>query len=185
MASFLIPILMVLVSGGLFMGFVAPGYDDVKLQRAEIKQYDEALARFEELKELRDKLEATYKDFLPEDVQKLITILPDNLDNIRFALDLDNIADKNGVRILALEIAEEETKSVTLSDSVTPVDDSLTLGTAMLEFEIEGLYGNMVNFLKDLEKNLRLVDITSLTLEEATENTASSYTIGVRMYWLK
>jgi hypothetical protein len=185
MASFLIPILMVVAAGGLFLGYIAPGYDGVKVQRAEIQQYDDALARFEQLKKLRDELNESYKQFTTDDVGKLIAILPDNLENIRFALDLDSLATKNRVKITTLEIAHETEEPVLAADGTTPVDDSLTLGSATLKFDIEGSYVNMVAFLTDLERNLRLVDITDFSFTESTADSAMSYEVGVRMYWLK
>lgn len=184
MASFLIPILMVIGAGGLFLGYIMPGYDTVKSQRAEVGEYDEALARFEELKQVRDRLQQTYNQFSPDDVEKLITILPDNLDNIRFALDLDTIADKNGVTISTLEIANEEDEAAMSTDGIV-ADDSLTLGSATLKFGLEGSYANMIAFLRDLERNLRVVDVTDFTFTEATTDNAMAYEVGVRMYWLK
>jgi hypothetical protein len=185
MASFLIPILMVVAAGGLFLGYIAPAYDGVKVQRAELRQYDDALARFEALKKLRDELNQKYEQVATDDVEKLLTILPDNLDNIRFALDLDTLADKNQVKITTLEIAHEPDNVPVAEDGSTPVDESLTLGSALLKFGIEGSYANMVGFLGDLERNLRLVDITDLTFAESTDDKGVSYDVGVRMYWLK
>lgn len=186
MAGLLIPIIMVVIAAGLFFGYVAPAYDDVQVQRAEVAQYTDALARFDELKKLRDQLSADYQRFSASDMDKLLAVLPDNLDNIRFALDLDTLAGKHAIRILTLAIGAEDDESTAIVKSGTKsADEARMLGTAMLNFEIEGTYKNLVAFLRDLERNLRLVDITDLAFEEAKDKETAIYTVGVRMYWLK
>jgi len=184
MTRFLLPILMFVAAGGLFFGFVTTRYEGVKALRAEAAQYDEALERAQELRQVRDRLNATYRTFSTSDVESLLMLLPDNLDNIRFALDIDRIAVDNNLKISKLELEGGESEAST-PEGEEPQDESLTLGMATLRFTVEGSYANMVNFLMDLERNLRVVDITDITFMGGEAGGPESYTIGVRMYWLK
>ena len=185
MTQFLVPILMFLGAVGIFFGYITGNYEGIKTLRADAAQYDEALEKSAELKSVRDRLNATYRTFSPGDIEKLLTLLPDNLDNIRLALDLDAIASVNNLKVtdLALEDEGEESPEPPLGEVVE--SETLTLGTALLTFEVEGTYANLVAFLTDLEKNLRIVDIVDLTFIEGEEGVAQRYTIGIRMYWLK
>lgn len=176
---------MFLGAVGIFFGYVTGGYEVVKTLRADAAQYDEALARSAELRSLRDRLNATYRTFSAGDIEKLLTLLPDNLDNIRLALDLDAIADVNSLKIINLELKEEEPQMETIPVGELPQSEALTLGTATLTFEVEGSYPNLVAFLTDLEKNLRVVDITDLKFVQVKEDAPQTYTVGIRMYWLK
>jgi hypothetical protein len=69
--------------------------------------------------------------------------------------------------------------------------DNLPYGIFPLEFEIEGRYDTFLSFLEDLELNLRMVDVKSIsfTVPSATGSGSPSniykYTLKVETYWLK
>jgi hypothetical protein len=58
-----------------------------------------------------------------------------------------------------------------------------------MEFVIEGRYDTFLAFLRDLELNLRLVDIKAISFQVPTQATFGSdiysYTLKVETYWLK
>lgn len=188
MTAFILPIIMVLAAGGLFFGYIGPAYDGVMEKRAEEKQYRDALNRFEELTKTRDRLSSAYQQFPESDKAKLRAVLPDNLDNIRFALDLDNIAQKNNIKLLTLALESEEEGGGRKGG--TPTSEStepMALGSTLLTFDIEGTYKNMITFLTDVEKNVRLVDLVGFTYQGGTGEveTLPVYSVSVRLYWLK
>ena len=85
-------------------------------------------------------------------------------------------------------------------DTATTAQD---FGTWNLEFSTQGSYSNFLNFIKDLENNLRIVDIssiqfssdTALTPAAASSSSSSSslsspsdsykYGFKIKTYWLK
>ena len=70
-------------------------------------------------------------------------------------------------------------------------------GVFDLEFSTSGSYDNFINFTKDLEKNLRIVDISSISFSSEVSSgiggaglkTISSeiykYDFKIKTYWLK
>ena len=65
-------------------------------------------------------------------------------------------------------------------------------GVWNLGFSTQGTYSNFVNFVKDLEKNLRIVDIVSVDFSSSSGigvNPALSsiykYDFKIKTYWLK
>lgn len=176
---------MLAASLGLFFGYIDSGYEEVKVLRAEAARYDEALAKSEELKRLRDELNTKYHALSLEDLDKLWAILPDHMDNVRLALNLDTIAASHRMIIRNLELSENENPEDGL---VTTEEEGgvrpLSLGTANLTFEAEGRYTDLIAMLKDLERNLRIIDITTLNFA-TSEDDKQTYKVGVKIYWLK
>ena len=60
-----------------------------------------------------------------------------------------------------------------------------------LQFSTQTTYANFVAFVKELEASLRIVDITSLTIQPAANAPLNApeplyrFTIAVKTYWLK
>jgi hypothetical protein len=77
---------------------------------------------------------------------------------------------------------------------VAPTADT-NYGTWNLQFSTEGTYSNFLSFVQDLEKNLRIVDISSIEFSSDTGtggvgmSTSSpdtyTYTFKIETYWLK
>jgi len=59
-----------------------------------------------------------------------------------------------------------------------------------LKFATHGTYADFKGFMEELERSLRIVDLASLSLQEADNNQAGQepryrYDITIRTYWLK
>jgi len=85
-------IILILASIGLFFGYIDGTYSDVKELRIEQADYDRALSNSKELQAERDKLLAKFNNIGTVDLDKLNKLLPDNIDNVRLVIDVDNIA---------------------------------------------------------------------------------------------
>jgi len=104
MARFLIPIILLGAALGLFILYTNPTYQATKGISSEVASYDEALNKSQELKSVRDKLISKRNTFAPEDVAKLTKILPDNVDNIRFIIDINNIASRHNLSLKNVQL---------------------------------------------------------------------------------
>jgi Tfp pilus assembly protein PilO len=72
---------------------------------------------------------------------------------------------------------------------------SSNYGIFNLEFSISGTYNNFISFTKDLESNLRIVDISSITFSSNTGSVGSNpkisssdiykYDFKIKTYYLK
>lgn len=165
--------------------YIDPMYVDIKETLKEEEKFDKALDKSKELKGIRDELLLKYNTFSTNDLDRLRKLLPDHVDNVRLILDIDHIASTYGMRIKNVNI------SVAIDDSKKGVigpGDKLYESVG-LSFSITSSYDILKQFIKDLEKSLRIVDIMdiSLTSTETAEikDNLYSYNIGMKTYWLK
>ena len=70
------------------------------------------------------------------------------------------------------------------SDSSKLGQANTKYGTVGLSFSVSSSYDNFQNFLTDLEKSQRLVDITSLSVA-GNDTGIYDFSVGIRTYWLK
>jgi Tfp pilus assembly protein PilO len=185
-----IGVLLLAGAFGIFFFYTEPAYSGVQSVAAQGAQYDQALAKATQLQTLKQSLLARYNSFDPNALNRLSTMLPDQVDNIRLILDLDNLAGRYG---MALQNVNISTPGSTQSDNVvgsiaggTQPYDALTI-----QFTTDGTYEQFSQFLTALQSSLRLVDLLNLTISGAGAVSGSNqsdpnftYTMTVQTYWL-
>lgn len=176
--SNIISIILLIASAGLFFGYIDPTYTDVKSKLAEKAEYDGALNRSKELQIERDKLLTKYNAMPKQDRDMLGKLVPDNIDNVRLIIDLDEIAKKYSMRVRNFR-ADSAEKSDTLGASNNPY------GTLTLSFTTTASYNTFLAFLKDLEHSLRVIDVTAIAFNSSDTNTLYDYNVTLKTYWLK
>jgi|GEM_PF-169158 len=220
----ILPILFLIISVGLFFLVIDPAYLDIKELNANIATYDTALSNSTELQKTRDSLIGTYKNIKIEDKDRLEHFLPSSVNNIELILEIEKIANLKNMPIKDIKFDNKdlgdsgmeqsasapagggEAPKTTEVISAKSKTESLPYGIFEMEFKVEGKYDTFVSFLKDLERNLRLVDIKSISFtvpdpaSEKTNTQASTtntkegktidpniytYTLKIQTYWLK
>ncbi len=190
----IIAVVGLLLSGGVFFFYTKPTYDASLSVKAEIAQYDEVLDRIAEFRKLRDELSSRFNAYTDVDKDRLKKMLPDHVDNVRLILDLDNLAARHGIALQNVDVtssasraAEKQAVAIEIGSSDQKYD-SLTFA-----FGTTATYPTFVAFLHDLESSLRIVDLTSLTMDPAGESVFGpqgiepkySFKVVLRTYWLK
>lgn len=177
----LFPIILIIVAAGLFFFQINPLYSEVKLLRAESDQYNEALRTAKELEEIRSALSDKLESFPAADLGRLDHFLPRRLDTVRIILDLDGIAARNGVRIEGMTVAETSEKA----SSGVPGSSYSTIDVG---FSFSATYPQGVLFIEDLQRSLRLIDVTGLTVRPSTKTAVSSvfydFNLDLQTYWI-
>ncbi|MBU0611921.1 hypothetical protein KKA39_00410 [Patescibacteria group bacterium] len=197
MFRFVTPVILIGIALVGFFMFTSPFYEEVSLIKSQVASYNEALANSKALEIERDNLTQKYNSLDPESLSKLEKFLPDNVDNIRLILEIEKIASPYGMVLKDVKYnpisKTDTTGTVTQTAQSASVTKQLNkdYGTWDLEFSTQGSYGNFVNFMRDLENNLRVVDVSSIQFDSsvATAQGASSgvykYGIKIKTYWLK
>lgn len=191
----------VIIAIVLFFVVVDPLYGDVNQLRTDVATYNTALNNSTDLQKTRDSLIEVYKNVKIEDKDRLSHFLPSAIGNIELILEIEKIANLHGMPIGNIKFdtknLENQNGANTAGSVVVVANDpnaSLPYGIFPMEFIIEGRYDTFVSFLKDLEHNLRLVDINSIifavpqaviTPGNTTDSTIYTYTLKVQTYWLK
>lgn len=191
---FIFPSLLIIISVAAFIVYINPTYAEVKLKRAESAQYDEALTNSRQLQEERDLLSEKYRTLSPEDLERLNRMLPDNADNIRLILNIQQMAQTYGMAISSIKFDAETVKpangTASSTSAVSAVDATKAqrdYGDFEIEFTTTGSYDNFQKFLEDMERSLRITDIQSVTFGSEVDATKQGYTYTVKLlaYWLK
>lgn len=178
------PIIALVVAGVVFYFYVDPTYTQIKELRKEEATLNTALSRALELQATRDQLLSRYNTFSPEDLARLEKMLPDHVDNVRLALDMDSLASQYGMRIRNVSIEAPDEKKTKSRQTQTVGPDERTYESMVLSFTVSGQYDTFRTFLTDLEQSLRLVDIESLSFT-STDVGLYDFTVSLRTYWLK
>ena len=193
----LLPLLFIAVAIALFLSVTNPVYVDIQDLRIQADSFNEALANSKKLQTRRDELTQTYNSFSRSNVTALETMVPNSVDNIGLIQEIQRMALRLGIIVKNVnfdpnQIAPEDgefeqgvTNPNTVSTSTQSVQGAPRRGvvesnglydTFLLEFTIEGSYSDFVNFLTELEKNLRIVDISHINFTASSLDQKGNFT---------
>ncbi len=188
--NFLFPIILIITSIGLFFGYIDPNYKGTGATgdyttmgiiplRAELAKYQDIAKSSNSIVSERDNLVKKKNTISNDDQARLERLLPSNIDNIRLIIEISQIAANRGL----------VAKNISVSSNAKPAtaaigpNDSL-YGTLTMNFTVNASYSNFLNFLSDLENNLRLVDITNITFG-SSDSGFYDFSVTLNTYWLK
>jgi len=186
------PIILIISSFAVFFGYVDPNYKGSANQsssdyqnagivflKSEKAKFDDIINSSTQIVAKRDALVEKKNTITEVDKARLERLLPTNIDNIRLIIEISKIAE--GRNLVAKNISVGDMAKVT-SDTIGT--DNTPYGTLSLKFTVNSSYNNFLNFLRDLENNLRLVDITDITFS-STDSGFYDYSVSLNTYWLK
>ncbi len=174
-------IILLFLSVGISYSFTNSQYQDVKELQALSNKYSETLENAAAIVELRDRLLVTYKSMPQADIDRINKALPDKMDTVRLALDLDGMASRYGVTIKSVQTSTEASSD---PNSVVLPENAGVYDKAIVTFNFISNYENFTQLVTDLEKNLRIMDIKSLSFQ-AAESGLYEHHVSVETYWLK
>ncbi len=181
-----LPLILIAVSVIIFFTFIDPQYEELKKLNKQKKDNDNMLELSQELQRRRDLLQASYNNIGIDDRRQLEKLLPDTVDNVRLVLDINNIAEKYGISIQNIDVSKDavnvdKTTNTAVSSSV---ERAIDIGTIRLGFTVTSTYEVFINFMRDLEETLRIVDIKSLNIRQGQGN-FMTYEVIIDTYWLR
>jgi Tfp pilus assembly protein PilO len=179
---FFIPIILIVAAIALFVVYTNPNYQNSKLLAAQNASYDDALTKSAQLHSIRDDLLAKRNAFSNNDISRLEYILPDNVDNIRLIIDINNIALKNGLALTDVSLGDIVKNDPTAGQSTD--DTTSAVGSVKVGFTVAASYVNFLSFLQDLEHSLRLIDVDKIDYQPGTNGGNGTYQVEVETYWL-
>lgn len=197
--KFIMPVILILISVGIFFVFANPIFNDISALNVQAASYNDALGNSKMLENERDKLTAKYNSINPENLNKLAKFLPQNVDNIRLILEIEQIAAPYGMTLKDVKYnTEEATEPNAKPKGGLPggiqKQANKDYGIFDLEFSTSGSYDNFINFTRDLENNLRIVDISSIIFSSTAtpavggggaSSDVYNYAFTIKTYWLK
>ncbi|HMP67281.1 MAG TPA: hypothetical protein PKA60_00845 [Candidatus Paceibacterota bacterium] len=189
------PLLLIALSVGLFFAFIDPQYSEIKTIRERININKLTIESGNQLRDKQVKISDDYKQISQERRDDLNKILPDAVDNVRLILDINNIASEinelatdGGINILNINVGGDRQASGQDSRQIVQGVGTATFGTVQLGFSIEGGYESFKEFLRQLEKSLRIVDVIDYSIGSGkivNGRQVFSYSITINTYWLR
>lgn len=185
MTRFLFPTLFLLIAIGLFFAYINPAYGTVQELRGERDQVQQALSKAKELQQLRERLLSQFNSFRTRDLERAQKLLPANIDNVRLVLDLSDLAANFGMQIQDLQLTQSEgTDGGNERQQAVTGQDDVAYQSRELSFTVVSDYRTFTEFLRAIERSLRLLDVTGLSFESADDSDLYEFTVTVRTYWL-
>lgn len=192
--------ILIVLAIGIYFTFTRAKITELQNIRAVNAQYQKAIDDSDRLIKLRDATLATYNSLSDTDKDRLNKIVPNNVDNVRLVIDVkDDIAAHHGLVLKNIKTSSPDTQQQTGGTIATnvstamPGDTSVVpntnntvnkYGIVTLSFDVSTNYQTFLDFLKDLESSLRIMDISKLTVK-ANETGTYDFSVEVKTYWLK
>ena len=181
MMRLIVPFLITIVAVGLFFKFTDPMFADIDTLRARQATLNNGLDNAKKLREVEQGLLDQYNAMAPADLESLNKLLPDDDDNVRLIIDINNIAKPYGMKLKNPQIKTTEDKA---SDAVARDRNHAQQASVALSFSVNGDYLSFQSFLNDLAHSLRLVDVSAVNFTAGDTGT-NDYNVEVQTYWLK
>ncbi|NQU77291.1 hypothetical protein HQ544_01185 [Candidatus Falkowbacteria bacterium] len=175
--------LFILIIGYFF--FVSPIYSETIARKkagieAKEKELQGQLVYLEELKELK----AEYESVELADKEKLDLILPKEEEIPEIYILLDILARESGLDLTGVAASKKAVQNqvvVEEADGQTASGPTLSSSLGILEVTLSvsgGNYDKLKIFLNKIERNIRLLDISSITF-----NSTEAYAISLKTYF--
>ncbi|NDB59043.1 hypothetical protein EB001_11380 [bacterium] len=187
----LTPLILIVLAVGIYFTFTRAKIDELQAIRQVNAQYEQALKNSEKLVKVRDTVRDNYNKISQDDQERLEKILPDNVDNVRLIIDVSGVAARH-------ELVMKNVKTTTPKDASEPVVDTAmgqggmgapapsqsTYSTVTLNFSVSSNYQNFLNFLKDIEASLRIIEVSKITIK-SSDTGIYDYNVEIKTFWLK
>lgn len=179
-------ILLIVTAIGLFSYYIDPTYKQVKQLRAQEADFAEALENTSKVQDFLAELQTKYNSFSEADHVRIERLLPDSVDNVRLIIEIDKIASRHNM--VFADVQTSDTRSRTAPSQIAGAigeEGARPYASAPLSFTVTGSYGGFLNFLQDIEKSLRVMDITDIGIKPGKDSDEYDFDIKLRTYWLK
>lgn len=182
MTRVLLPIILVLAAIGLFVLYTNPTYQRTQELQLQSAAFNDALNKAQELRAQRDALLSKRTTFSADSVQKLERMLPDNVDNIRLIIDINNIAARHKLTLRNVQLGSVSDSATSRSELAVGSSGS-PVGSVVVGFGFTASYDTFLSFLQDVEHSLRIVDIETLSFVP-DQTGGYVFDVEIRTYWL-
>jgi Tfp pilus assembly protein PilO len=184
----IVPIIIFAVCVSTYFVYIQPVYSDIQALSAKKAEYLSTLQKSKDLNQMRDSITESYNSISTDDIRNLWVMLPSQSNNVSLAFNISAIASKYGLVFNNFK-TESGDKSEASAGAVVPSQDNFPYETTLAQFQLRGQYGQVVGFLRDLESNLKLMDVVSISIKSQAGITGSNspldVTVQIKTYSLR
>lgn len=184
MTSRLLPVLALIFSVGIFVGYIRPTWNgEIAAAKAAIASDDRALAAASTYTVKKNELASERAAISADNLTKLSALLPDSVDNVGLILDLNALAARSGVQLSNIDV-QTDTTGKTPQGPTGPGIATNPVGSVDLSLSAIGTYAGFQAFLAGIEHSDRILDVEDL-LVRGSDTGVYTYKLTVRLYWLR
>lgn len=179
----IISIIVIVISLAAFVLVVKPEYAKNKELVVKGEELNQVLKNARKLQLIRDTLLSKQKDLSKSDLARLEKLIPESVDNVKLIIEFQKIAERYGLKITTATAAKDEggeDQGLNQSFDISTRD----YGTVTLNFNVTGRYEEFLSFLTDIEDNLRITDLRTLSISGG-DSGFYEFSLSIETYWLK
>lgn len=158
MRQIIVAVIFIGAAIGVFWGWTMPMLDQMQALQKDIADLNGVMSRFYDLRQIKNDLTTTYNSISSTDYAQLNQIAPHTIQEGDLIVEFENLAAANGMVLKRIDIkpVAKEEKSVQLAtkDSAESIS---------VELVVDGSYGALKAFLRQVEGSLRVIDVKTLS----------------------
>lgn len=183
--TLIILLILILAIAGVGFWLLKPGFSELKNLRVGISTANEELARKETLLAKIKALEEKYEES-KEKIEKMYQVLPLKPDIPGILVQLETLASENGLLLekIGYTLPKEATKVFrpqTQDEAEKTKEQPLLFKTVIINLQVAGSYEAFKSFLGALENNLRIMDVSGITLSAREKEGSVSYSYNLNL----
>ncbi len=162
----------------LFFSQTQGYFGDIKNLKVQTAAYDEALANSREFQVLKNDLLSKYNNLPQGDLERLNKLLPLQTGSGDLIVILEDRAKTHGLLLKKIEAKESTGASVSGAVLAGSPSQYKTMDLTLL---MSGPYASFFNFLIDLERSVRLIDVNKIKFSVSSAD-SYEYEINAKAY---
>lgn len=160
--------------------FVYPSFGELKVLMDEKQKQENSLEMISQIEIKKNEVLDRYNKISVDDKKAIETFLPSNMDFVKLVSQINTLGAKYGFSIKETSIKELGSSA----NSIAEASSQDPYHSAIIGFSFETSYEHFNNFMNDLGKSLRILDVRSVKLAPQ-KGGIYSYDAEFKVYWLK
>ena len=173
-------IILLLAAVALVIWVARPMWDEMLKLRAEKSAIEDALARLQDLQNLRDELLQTYNAIPKSKLDRLNDFLPPKPDSGNILVMLEKLTRDRNIRLRRIEFIKEANLSAGAGRII--IKEAPKFNTISYNFTVAASYESFRSLLSAMEKNLRIIDVTDISFAGGASN-LFEFTLKAKSYY--
>lgn len=174
-------IILLAAAISLFFFWSQPMRIDIRGLEAEKQSFESVIARINVLRKSRDSLLQSYNTIPDGELKRIKNAVPDTPKSGPLVVQLANMTNENRLLLKNINVADAKAPPKSKSDKNKDNKDNVI----SLTFSVSGAYSDFINFIKELEKSLRIIDITDISFSSGGDKDLYDFSLTVNSYVLE
>ncbi len=183
MTRFLLPLILIASAVFVFFTFTDKIWEEIRGLKTQKVELEMGINQANELLRRQQELLKIYNAIADDQKERLDKLLPDNIDNVRLIIDMNNIAKFHGMSLRGVSVSGGDVGTRQSADAQSG-ESLLSADSVVVSFSVTASYEAFKEFLFDLSTSLRLLDVASLSISTGEKN-LYTFNLGLKTYWLK